>query len=107
MNEDKQFKETKETKNGKTKVINVRVTEEEKNAIEELAEKSHISSSKLIIDTVAHQKNLHNEYSVEIAEKLSDLAYEIQYVVTNQPSLKESLEDLRKEVVELWHMLRR
>lgn len=107
MNENKQFKEVKETKSSKTKVINLRVTDEEKKAIEELAEKSHISLSKLLIDTVANQKKLHNEYSVEIAEKLCDLAYEIEYVVVNHPSLKESLGDIREEVVDLWHMLRK
>lgn len=107
MNESKQFKETKEIKTGKTKIINLRVSDEEKKEIEELAEKSHISSSKLIIDTVAHQKRLHNEFSVEIAEKLCDLAYEIEYVVINHPALKESLSELREEVIELWHMLRK
>ena len=107
MNEVKQVQESKGSKYGKTKIITVRATDEEKKTIDELAEKSHISSSKLIIDTVAHQKRLHNEYSAEIAEKLCDLAFELEYVVINHPSLKEGLEDIRKEVVDLWHMLRK
>lgn len=105
MNEKKMFNETDIMKKGKTKFINLRVSEDEKKLIDELAEKSHISTSKLIVDTVIRQKNLHNENSADIADILCKLAYEIEYITTSEPSLKRNFEEIREEINVIWHTL--
>lgn len=100
------FKMNTQQNDNKQKQLNVRVSEEEKQQLEELAKQHNISVTKLLLDTALKQKDLHNINSVEIAEKLCDLSFEIEYVIESNPSLKPDFEKVEKGIIDLWHTIR-